>query len=377
MGFGQERGGSQGVGCVVAVTSVPESYLTDGAFEASAVQRCPCCGRTTDWSVMSRRPRHTFAKRLLIAGLATVLVVGVTAVAATAGNSSREADAKTVEVGNLASLTGLGGVFSGFNAGVKAFFSAENASGGIAGYKINLTSLDDGADPSKNAAAARQLVAKNKVVAIVGQATIADAASRSTSRERTCRSWADGPRRPPGTRPPRTCSSASRARTCRTAGSGRATLAKVRGIKTIAFIAQDFPAAVEDAVCRSSGAKYRASNGGDDPQGVDDGCRLSAGRAAGDRRRRRRDLLLDRCRRPDEGHPGGRAARLQGALHRRRSSAAALLSGLASAGLTNKVSGRVISAAFSLLPDDPRSTAPSSGRCRPGSEVPAAVTRMT
>ena len=41
----------------------------------------------------------------------------------------------------------IGGVFAGFNGGVKAFFSAANAAGGIAGYQIKLTSFDDAGDP--------------------------------------------------------------------------------------------------------------------------------------------------------------------------------------------------------------------------------------
>lgn len=76
-----------------------------------------------------------------------------------------------IKVGHVASIAGMGGTFESWDAGVKSYFTWLNSNGGIDGKKIDLISKDDGGDPAKNAALARELVNEEGVVAMVGDAT--------------------------------------------------------------------------------------------------------------------------------------------------------------------------------------------------------------
>jgi ABC-type branched-subunit amino acid transport system substrate-binding protein len=161
----------------------------------------------------------------------------------------------TVKVGNISSIAGLGGTFSGFQAGVKGYFEYYNGQGGIDGTKVDLIAIDDAADPGKAASGARKLVTQDKVVAIVGMASLADAAVAkylNAAKIPVVGGWAtssawhkpntnmfvslEGPNEP-------YCSIWSN------------DLAKAEGVNTMAFVAQDFPAATKDADCRSTAAK--------------------------------------------------------------------------------------------------------------------------
>jgi branched-chain amino acid transport system substrate-binding protein len=301
--------------------------------------------------------------RLTLALGGAAAVAALAATGATAGN---KATLKPLNVGNVTAVTNLGGTFTGFQAGVKAFFQYYNDNGGLSGYKINLTSLDDAGDPGKNAAAARQLVEQNKVVAIVGQATIADAASQKYLQGKgipVVGGWAasssyhkpatnmfvslEGPNIP-------YCPLWS------------ANQAKNRGIKSVAFIAQDFPAAVQDAECRSAATKY---------QGVGlAGGIIKASLTAVDYRPvvqeaidSGADALYCSC--GTDGQikmiAAGEQLGFKG-LYIATQFGASLFSGLTSAGLKDKVSGRVISAAFSLLPDDPAKYSPELAKAQAG-----------
>ena len=178
---------------------------------------------------------------------------GTSTAAATGGKS--KAPGGTVKVGNISSIAGLGGVFSGFQAGVKGYFDYYNANGGIDGTKVELTAIDDAADPGKAAAAARKLVQQDKVLAIVGQASLADAATAKYFGAQgipVLGGWATSSayHKPntnmfvslEGPNPPY----------CPLWSSN---LAKAEGVKSMAFIAQDFPAATKDADCRITAAK--------------------------------------------------------------------------------------------------------------------------
>jgi branched-chain amino acid transport system substrate-binding protein len=162
----------------------------------------------------------------------------------------------TINVGEIASLANIGGVFNGYQAGVKAFFDYYNAHGGINGYKVNLTLIDDGGDPAKAALGARTLVASNNVVAIVGEASLADAATQKYLQAQgvpviggwaTSSAWhkpstnmfvnLEGPNTP-------YCVIWSN------------NTAKALKVTKMAFIAQNFPAAIQDAKCREEAAKH-------------------------------------------------------------------------------------------------------------------------
>jgi branched-chain amino acid transport system substrate-binding protein len=162
----------------------------------------------------------------------------------------------TIQVGEIASLANIGGVFNAFQSGVAAFFKYENAHGGINGYKVNLTLIDDGGNPGTAAQGARTLVTGNNVVAIVGEASLADAATQKYFQAQgvpvvggwaTSSAWhkpstnmfvsLEGPNTP-------YCTVWSN------------NTAKALHVTKIAFIAQDFPAAIQDATCREAAARY-------------------------------------------------------------------------------------------------------------------------
>ena len=173
----------------------------------------------------------------------------------TSGGASKPKGGGTVTIGNLASIAGIGGVFDGFQAGVKGYFEYQNANGGINGTKVKLVTVDDGGDPGKAAAGARKLVAQDKVLAIVGMASLADAAVAKYLNAQgtpvvggwaTSSSWhkpntnmfvnIEGPNKP-------YCSVWSN------------DVAKAEGVTKMAYIAQDFPSAIQDADCRRVGGK--------------------------------------------------------------------------------------------------------------------------
>ena len=171
------------------------------------------------------------------------------------GGGSKPKGGGTVTVGNLASIANIGGVFDPFQAGVKGYFAYQNANGGINGTKVKLVAVDDGGDPGKAAAGARKLVAQDKVLAIVGMASLADAAVAKYLTAQgtpvvggwaTSSSWhkpntnmfvsIEGPNKP----------------YCPTWSND---VAKAQGITKMAYIAQDFPAAIQDADCRRAAGK--------------------------------------------------------------------------------------------------------------------------
>jgi branched-chain amino acid transport system substrate-binding protein len=302
--------------------------------------------------------------RVLGTGVAAVAVIGLAA--ASAIGATGNTNAKSINVGNITAVTNLGGTFTGFQSGVKAFFSYYNAHGGVDGYHVNLTSLDDAGDPGKNASEARQLVAQNKVLAIVGEASIADAGSQKYLQGKgvpVIGGWAasstwhrpatnmfvslEGPNTP----------------YCPIWSSDQA---KRRGIKKIAFVAQDFPSAIQDAVCRSTAAKF---------QGVGmAGSIIKASLTAVDYRSLMQTAMssgadavyfstgLDGIL---KGIQAGEQLGFKG-TYIATQFGAALFTGLKSAGLDKAVSGRLISAAFSLLPTDPSSTSPELAKAKAG-----------
>jgi len=142
--------------------------------------------------------------------------------------------------------------------------------------------------------------------------------------------------------------------------------AKRRGIKKIAFVAQDFPSAVQDAVCRSTAAKY---------QGVGmAGSIIKAALTAVDYRSVMQTAMssgadavyfstgLDGIL---KGIQAGEQLGFKG-TYIATQFGASLFTGLKSAWLDKAVSGRLISAAFSLLTDDPSSYSPELAKAKAG-----------
>jgi branched-chain amino acid transport system substrate-binding protein len=80
--------------------------------------------------------------------------------------------------GSVNSLTGPA-VFPESSAAVRAYFDAVNADGGIRGRRLELMVEDDKGNPAEARAAARRLVEKHGVLAMVGSASIVDCASNA------------------------------------------------------------------------------------------------------------------------------------------------------------------------------------------------------
>jgi branched-chain amino acid transport system substrate-binding protein len=280
--------------------------------------------------------------------------------------SSGTAAASTIKVGNITAVAGLGGTFAGFQAGVKAYFAYANAHGGINGTQVDLIAIDDAGDPGKNAAAARTLVAQNKVLAIVGEATIADAASQKYLQSKgvpVVGGWAassawhkpatnmfvslEGPNIP----------------YCPLWSSDQA---KAKGSKSIAFIDQAFPAAIQDADCRAAAARYQGLKVA--------GKRIDVSPSEVDYRPTVQQAMKDGA---DamyfstgvdgmlKGTQAGEQLGFKG-LYIATQTNSNLVNGLQSAGLLDKLSGRMISAAFSLLPSDPNKYSQELARFKAG-----------
>jgi branched-chain amino acid transport system substrate-binding protein len=80
--------------------------------------------------------------------------------------------------GSVNSLSGPA-VFPESSAAVRAYFEAVNADGGIRGRRLELMVEDDKGNPAEATAAARRLVEKHGVLAMVGSASIVDCASNA------------------------------------------------------------------------------------------------------------------------------------------------------------------------------------------------------
>ncbi len=74
---------------------------------------------------------------------------------------------KTVEIGAFVPETGPVPSYKLIAEGARAYIDWVNANGGVNGYKINYTQLDDGYDPARSLADAKQLVEQSHVLALV------------------------------------------------------------------------------------------------------------------------------------------------------------------------------------------------------------------
>ncbi|GAA1563839.1 ABC transporter substrate-binding protein [Dactylosporangium maewongense] len=95
------------------------------------------------------------------------------------GLSPNVATGAPIEIGNLSSLTGPG-TFPEASKAAKAVFDRLNFCGGVGGRPVHFTVEDDQGDPAIAAQAARRLVEQQKVVAMVGSASLLDCAVNAT-----------------------------------------------------------------------------------------------------------------------------------------------------------------------------------------------------
>ena len=124
---------------------------------------------------LGRSPLASLAGAACHAASALVCVaVTLATVGCTTGQSKRPATSgdSVLKVGYLADLSG-GSAALGAPGGNGARLATDeiNVTGGVAGRRIELVTVDDKADPVTSAAAAQRLVAVNKVVAVLGGTT--------------------------------------------------------------------------------------------------------------------------------------------------------------------------------------------------------------
>lgn len=173
-----------------------------------------------------------------------------------ASSGASKAPGGTVKVGNIASIAGIGGAFDAFSAGVKAYFEYSNANGGIDGTKVDFVTVDDGGDPGKAAAGARKLVQQDDVLAIVGMASLADAAVAKFLNQQGIPVLGGWPTSPAWQLPNDNMFSSLQGPNPPLCPTWSNELAKAEGIKSIGYIAADFPVAMGDADCRQAAGKY-------------------------------------------------------------------------------------------------------------------------
>ena len=104
-------------------------------------------------------------RRLLT--VARVLTIGMVMLQAAASVQAQGVTDSEIVIGQSCQLTGpLAGLSAEVRQGAKLYFDQVNASGGIAGRKIRLITLDDAYDPKRAAANTRELIDDNKVLAL-------------------------------------------------------------------------------------------------------------------------------------------------------------------------------------------------------------------
>jgi branched-chain amino acid transport system substrate-binding protein len=117
-------------------------------------------------------------RRLLTASCITIIAAGALAACSSSGSSTSagagSSSAKDIVIGTIGSYTNIGSTIGPSRDVIEAWASEVNAAGGVNGHHIKLIVKDDGLDPAKALAAAKELVARDKVVAIVGEMSLLD-----------------------------------------------------------------------------------------------------------------------------------------------------------------------------------------------------------
>jgi branched-chain amino acid transport system substrate-binding protein len=121
----------------------------------------------------TRRWSPGIAVTASVVALLAALIAPATAAAAPVPSRAPGVTAHSIVVGSLATTTGvLAGQFGAIVDGVKAYFAAVDAAGGVDGRKIYLRyQADDSGSPSQDTIQARNLVEQDHVFAVVGVGT--------------------------------------------------------------------------------------------------------------------------------------------------------------------------------------------------------------
>lgn len=111
-----------------------------------------------------------------IRSAAVVVAAAMVGVLGGCGGSDSGSAGGELVIGNIGSYSGFGAPLNPAQDVVKAWAEDVNEAGGVNGRKIRLVVKDDGADPAKAVTAAKELVQKEKVVAIVAATSLVDSA---------------------------------------------------------------------------------------------------------------------------------------------------------------------------------------------------------
>jgi ABC-type branched-subunit amino acid transport system substrate-binding protein len=179
--------------------------------------------------------------------------------AAAAGSSSSTSSGKAtgspILVGNISSITGLGGTFLPYQETLKAYFKWLDANGGINGRPVDLLSADDSGDPATYASEIRGFIAKG-IVAEVGDAGVGTAGAGAPLLEADDISdiggWANGPEWY-GKYPNFFLTVSGGATPQKCVPIEPAAILAQPGIKKVAVVSYNIPAGKIDAACQTQG----------------------------------------------------------------------------------------------------------------------------
>jgi ABC-type branched-subunit amino acid transport system substrate-binding protein len=110
-----------------------------------------------------------FGVALAIAGAVFYGVAGDMLGPSGGGRTVSGVSSDTIVFGQTAALDGpVAALGRGMKTGIEAAFNEANAAGGVKGHKLSLVSVDDGYEPMRASALARQLIYRDRVFAMIG-----------------------------------------------------------------------------------------------------------------------------------------------------------------------------------------------------------------
>ncbi len=115
-------------------------------------------------------PCSSIAGSLTLVRQLGALSLGAVLLLSACGKGGGGASGDSIPVGEYACLTGLTASFgTASHNGVTLVMEKANASGGVLGKKIRLITEDDQSKPGEAATAARKLISRDQVVALLGE----------------------------------------------------------------------------------------------------------------------------------------------------------------------------------------------------------------
>jgi branched-chain amino acid transport system substrate-binding protein len=108
-----------------------------------------------------------------VASMTRVLAISLLALASGSADAADvspgiDVATKTVKIGAFSPTSGPVAFYGQITRGLEAYFKSLNDAGGIQGWKIDYTTLDDGYQPAQSMAVTRRLVENDNIFALVG-----------------------------------------------------------------------------------------------------------------------------------------------------------------------------------------------------------------